>query len=229
MDFAHSERARELMGRLDAFISIRIDPVEGDPLRALQDQPQPWVLPPELAEWKEAARAEALWNLFLPDEEHGTGLSSVEYAPLAERMGRSMLAAEVFDCSASDSTEVLLHFGSERQRERWRQPLPQGRIRWFFCMTEPDIASSDATNMEAAAVVEADEVILNGRKWWSTGVGGDWRFDEVYGLFRLAGIIQRIYRRYADRETRNPPFRHLWIAVHVLHRRCRRIIPNGSA
>jgi alkylation response protein AidB-like acyl-CoA dehydrogenase len=173
VDFEHSARARELLARVDAFITERVDPVEPQLVRALQDQPQPWTLPPELGEWKEAARAEGLWNLFLPDAEHGAGLSNVEYAPLAERMGRSLLAPEVFNCNAPDTgnMEVLLHYGSPAQKERWLQPLLEGRIRSAFCMTEPDVASSDATNMEATAVVEGDEVVLDGRKWWSTGVG----------------------------------------------------------
>jgi acyl-CoA dehydrogenase len=173
VDFAHSERARDLLDRVDRFITERITPLEGDLVRALQDQPQPWSLPPELEEWKAAARSEGLWNLFLPDTEHGAGLSNVDYAPLAERMGRSLLAPEVFNCNAPDTgnMEVLLHFGSAEQKERWLQPLLEGRIRSAFCMTEPDVASSDATNMEATAVLDGDEVVLNGRKWWSTGVG----------------------------------------------------------
>jgi acyl-CoA dehydrogenase len=173
VDFEHSERARDLIARVDAFISEHLDPVEGEIVRALQRQPQPWTLPPELEAWKTAARAQGLWNLFLPDAEHGAGLTNVEYAPLAERMGRSLLASEVFNCSAPDTgnMEVLLHYGSAEQKERWLRPLLEGRIRSAFCMTEPDVASSDATNMEATAVVEGDEVVLNGRKWWSTGVG----------------------------------------------------------
>jgi acyl-CoA dehydrogenase len=173
MDFGQSTRARDLFARVDAFVSERIDPVEGDLVRAAQQQAPPWRAIPEVAAWKDEARAAGLWNLFLPDPDHGAGLTNVEYAPLAERMGRSMLASEVFNCSAPDTgnMEVLLHFGDQRQRERWLHPLLEGRIRSAFCMTEPDVASSDATNMEATAVVEGDEVVLNGRKWWSTGVG----------------------------------------------------------
>jgi acyl-CoA dehydrogenase len=173
VDFAHSPRATDLLARVDAFISEHIDPVEHDLVRDLQRQEQPWVLPAELAAWKAAAREQGLWNLFLPDEVHGAGLTNVEYAPLAERMGRSLLAPEVFNCNAPDTgnMEVLLHVGSAEQQERWLRPLLEGRIRSAFCMTEPDVASSDATNMEATAVIEGDEVVVNGRKWWSTGVG----------------------------------------------------------
>jgi acyl-CoA dehydrogenase len=172
VDFAHSPRAQDLVGRVRTFVAERITPIEHDLLRDLQRQPQPWTIPPIVGELKDAARAEGLWNLFLPGE-HGAGLTNVEYAPLAEEMGRSHLAAEIFNCSAPDTgnMEVLLHFGSSGQQERWLTPLLEGRIRSAFCMTEPDVASSDATNMEATAVLDGDEVLLNGTKWWSTGVG----------------------------------------------------------
>jgi acyl-CoA dehydrogenase len=168
--------------------------VEGDLVRAAQQQAPPWRAIPEVAAWKDEARAAGLWNLFLPDPDHGAGLTNVEYAPLAERMGRSMLASEVFNCSAPDTgnMEVLLHFGDQRQRERWLHPLLEGRIRSAFCMTEPDVASSDATNMEATAVVEGDEVVLNGRKWWSTGVGHP---DCAVLLFM--GVTDPTAHRYA--------------------------------
>ncbi|MEX1178531.1 MAG: acyl-CoA dehydrogenase family protein [Nitriliruptor sp.] len=172
MDFAHSSRAQDLIERVRTFIDERIAPIEHELLRDLQQQPQPWSVPPVVDELKAAARAEGLWNLFLPGE-HGAGLTNVEYAPLAEEMGRSHLASEIFNCSAPDTgnMEVLLHFGSSEQQQRWLDPLLEGRIRSAFCMTEPDVASSDATNMEATATHEGDEVVLNGRKWWSTGVG----------------------------------------------------------
>jgi acyl-CoA dehydrogenase len=172
VDFAHSPRAQELIGRVRTFIAERIAPIEHDLLRELQRQPQPWTVPPVVEELKAAARAEGLWNLFLPGQ-HGAGLTNVDYAPLAEEMGRSHLASEIFNCSAPDTgnAEVLLHHGSEAQQRRWLDPLLEGRIRSAFCMTEPDVASSDATNVEATAVVDGDEVVLNGTKWWSTGVG----------------------------------------------------------
>jgi len=146
----------------------------------MQRRDDPWQVEPQVETWKQQARGAGLWNLFLPPAARerfgdlaGPGLSNVEYAPLAERMGRSLVASEVFNCNAPDSgnMEVLLHFGSPAQQDRWLVPLLEGRIRSAFCMTEPDVASSDATNMAATALVEGDEVVCNGRKWWSTGVG----------------------------------------------------------
>jgi acyl-CoA dehydrogenase len=173
MDFEHSPRTQEMLERLTAFQEREIDPREEAHLRELQARADPWVVPPLVEELKAKAKAEGLWNLFLPDEQHGAGLSNVEYAPLAERMGRSLITAEVCNCNAPDTgnMEVLLHFGSQEQRERWLTPLLDGSIRSAFCMTEPDVASSDATNMQATAVLEGEEVVVNGRKWWSTGVG----------------------------------------------------------
>ncbi len=182
MDFSPSPRTQELLEQVDAFISERITPREEAHHReqlALQD---PWVVAPLVEELKAQARAQGLWNLFLPpaaegaaegDHTHGAGLANVEYAPLAERMGRSLIASECFNCNAPDTgnMEVLLHFGSPAQREQWLTPLLDGEIRSAFCMTEPEVASSDATNMQATATVQGEEVVLNGRKWWSTGVG----------------------------------------------------------
>lgn len=173
MDFHLSSRAQELLERVDAFVENEISPREEAYHRELLERDDPWVVLPVVDELKAKARAEGLWNLFLPDSEHGAGLSNAEYAPLAERMGRSIVASEVFNCSAPDTgnMEVLLHFGSDEQKERWLEPLLAGKIRSAFCMTEPEVASSDATNMQATAVLEGDELVLNGRKWWSSGVG----------------------------------------------------------
>jgi acyl-CoA dehydrogenase len=173
MDFAPSPRAQETLEKVDAFISERITPREEAHHREQLALRDPWVVAPLVEELKAQARAEGLWNLFLPDPTHGAGLANVEYAPLAERMGRSLIASECFNCNAPDTgnMEVLLHFGSPEQRERWLTPLLDGDIRSAFCMTEPGVASSDATNMQATAMVEGEEVVLNGRKWWSTGVG----------------------------------------------------------
>jgi acyl-CoA dehydrogenase len=173
MDFAHTARTRELLEHLSAFVEREIEPREEAHHREQLARADPWVLAPLVEELKAKAREQGLWNLFLPDAEHGAGLDNVEYAPLAERMGRSLIASEVFNCNAPDSgnMEVLLQFGSEQQRERWLAPLLAGAIRSAFCMTEPDVASSDATNMQATASIDGEEVVLNGRKWWSTGVG----------------------------------------------------------
>ncbi|WP_024795717.1 acyl-CoA dehydrogenase family protein [Tomitella biformata] len=172
MDFAHSARSREYLEKLRAFIATEVVPVEAQ-LRAERAAAVDWTVPPEYRELQRKARAAGLWNLFLPDAQLGAGLSNVEYAPLAEEMGRSPFNAGVFNCNAPDTgnMEVLYHYGSTAQKERWLQPLLNGDIRSAFCMTEPDVASSDATNMAATATVEGDEVVLNGRKWWSTGVG----------------------------------------------------------
>jgi acyl-CoA dehydrogenase len=173
MDFALGARTQELLERVDAFIEQEIEPREEAHLREQLARSDPWVSSPLIEELKGKARAQGLWNLFLPDAEHGAGLRNVEYAPLAERMGRSLIASECFNCNAPDTgnMEVLLHFGSEEQRGEWLTPLLEGKIRSAFCMTEPDVASSDATNMQATATLDGDEVVLNGRKWWSTGVG----------------------------------------------------------
>jgi acyl-CoA dehydrogenase len=173
MDFAPSPRAQELLERLDAFIEREIAPREEAHHREQLALTDPWVVPPLIEELKGKAKAAGLWNLFLPDAEHGAGLANVEYAPLAERMGRSLIASECFNCNAPDTgnMEVLLHFGSPEQRERWLTPLLAGEIRSAFCMTEPEVASSDATNMQATATLDGEDVVLNGRKWWSTGVG----------------------------------------------------------
>ncbi|HYM45977.1 MAG TPA: acyl-CoA dehydrogenase family protein [Solirubrobacteraceae bacterium] len=180
MDFAHSPRTQELLTRLTAFQEREIGPREEPYHRELLASADPFrSVSPVIDELKAKAREEGLWNLFLPPgsevagTKYGAGLANVEYAPLAEHMGRSLIASEVYNCSAPDTgnMEVLLHFGSEEQRERWLVPLLEGSIRSAFCMTEPDVASSDATNMQATAALDGEEVVLNGRKWWSTGVG----------------------------------------------------------
>ncbi|HEU0249760.1 MAG TPA: acyl-CoA dehydrogenase family protein [Solirubrobacteraceae bacterium] len=173
MDFEHSPRTQELLERLIGFGEREVAPREEPYHRELLAQSNPWVVLPAVEELKAIAKREGLWNLFLPDAERGAGLSNVEYAPLAERMGRSLITAEVCNCNAPDTgnMEVLWHFGSDEQKREWLEPLLEGEIRSAFCMTEPEVASSDATNMQATAVLEGDEVVVNGRKWWSTGVG----------------------------------------------------------
>ncbi|MBA2334686.1 MAG: acyl-CoA dehydrogenase family protein, partial [Blastocatellia bacterium] len=172
MNFDYSAKTEELQNRLRRFMDENIYPNE----RAFAeetDRGDRWA-PSELIErFKQAAKAEGLWNLFLPEV---SGLSNLEYAPLAEMMGRVVWASEVFNCSAPDTgnMEVLWKYGSEAQKETWLKQLLDGEIRSCFAMTEPDVASSDATNIRASIKRDGDDFILNGRKWWSTG-GGDKR------------------------------------------------------
>ena len=184
MDFTPSARAAELTEAVRAFMQAEIEPVEEQYHRDVASADDPWTPQPVIAELQAKARAQGLWNLFLPAEhgdayaeKYGTaggrGLTNVDYAPIAELTGRSFLAPHVFNCNAPDTgnMEVLLRYGTAEQQAEWLDPLLQARIRSAFCMTEPDVASSDATNMGATAVVDGDEVVINGRKWWSTGVG----------------------------------------------------------
>jgi alkylation response protein AidB-like acyl-CoA dehydrogenase len=175
MDFEHSERARMVMEQVERFVHERVVPNEAvyyDQLVHTDDWTR-WRVPPILEELKGEARKLGLWNLFLPDDDYGAGLDNRDYAPVAEITGRSFLAPEVFNCSAPDTgnAEVLVKYGSEAQKERWLQPLLAGEIRSGFSMTEPAVASSDATNMRATCTVVGDEIVLNGVKWWTSGAG----------------------------------------------------------
>ncbi|WP_086930290.1 acyl-CoA dehydrogenase family protein [Agarilytica rhodophyticola] len=178
MQFTHSEKTQDYLGRLKAFIDEHIKPVEQkiynetEELNPTGDW-RTWKLHPLIEPLKQKAKDAGLWNLFLPDAELAQGLSCVEYAPLAEEMGRYLFASEIFNCNAPDTgnMEVLYHFGNEQQKERWLQPLLSGEIRSVFGMTEPDVASSDATNMQASIEVDGDNLVLNGKKWWTTGLG----------------------------------------------------------
>jgi alkylation response protein AidB-like acyl-CoA dehydrogenase len=175
MDFEHSEKAQKYIERVRKFIDERIVPSEAtyqSQLVGTNDFTK-WRIPPVVEELKADAKREGLWNLFLPDEKDGAGLDNRDYAPLAELMGHSMLAPEVFNCAAPDSgnMEVLHRFGSDEQKERWLAPLLDGKIRSAFAMTEPAVASSDATNMEATCKVVGDEIVINGQKWWTSGAG----------------------------------------------------------
>jgi acyl-CoA dehydrogenase len=178
MDFTHTPRTQDYLRRLRSFIKDQVLPWETEQLKTLAASPhggdwRRWSPLPGIEELKAQARSAGLWNLFLPDPELGAGLSNVEYAPLAEEMGRSFFASEVFNCSAPDTgnMEVLWKYGTPEQKQRWLMPLLAGEIRSVFCMTEPDVASSDATNMRATAVLEGDQVLINGRKWWASGIG----------------------------------------------------------
>ncbi|RZU20546.1 acyl-CoA dehydrogenase [Kribbella rubisoli] len=178
MGFEPSARAQDLVARVDAFLRSEIEPVEAELHTAIRTAGDPWQPQPMIKDLQAKAREAGLWNLFLPpaepgNEQYGEGLSNLDYAPIAELTGRSFIAPYIFNCNAPDTgnMEVLLRYGTEEQKKQWLEPLLDGTIRSAFCMTEPDVASSDATNMEATAVVDGDEVVINGRKWWSTGVG----------------------------------------------------------
>jgi len=173
MDLTPTDRGREFARKLSVFMREQVEPAELEWHREMAALDDPWVVLPVIRELKSKAREAGLWNLFLPDSELGQGLSNLDYAPLAEQMGRSFIAPEIFNCNAPDTgnMEVLYHYGSDAQKSQWLTPLLAGEIRSAFCMTEPAVASSDATNMAATAVVEGDEIVLNGRKWWSTGIG----------------------------------------------------------
>lgn len=173
MDFSLSPKAQSFYDRVKQFMDTHIHPIEHDYHRELQSLDNKWVVLPIIEELKAKAKAEGLWNMFLPDEKLGAGLSVTDYASIAELTGQSAIAPEIFNCNAPDTgnMEVLYHYGSDEQKAQWLTRLLAGEVRSAFCMTEPGVASSDATNMAATATVEGDEVVLNGRKWWSTGIG----------------------------------------------------------
>jgi acyl-CoA dehydrogenase len=170
VDFELSDRAKELRESLLAFMDERVYPAEPEWIAAVKGPDGPHVHPPIMEELKAEAQRRGLWNLFLPDDEHGAGLSNCDYAPLAEIMGRTRIASEACNCSAPDTgnMEVLHQFGTEEQKERWLRPLLDGEIRSAFAMTEPAVASSDATNIALRIERDGDEYVLNGRKWWTT-------------------------------------------------------------
>jgi acyl-CoA dehydrogenase len=171
MIFTPSAKANDLLRRLTAFMAEHVSPNE--PTYHEQLQRDRWQPPPIIEELKARARAAGLWNLFLPESESGAGLTNLEYAPLCEVMGRVPWAPEVFNCSAPDTgnMEVLARYGSPEQQERWLKPLLAGEVRSCFAMTEPDVASSDATNIRARIERRGDHYVLNGRKWWTSGAG----------------------------------------------------------
>jgi len=183
MDFAHNARTLDLLDRLNRFMDAHVYPNEQ---RYLQEvDADRWGHPPVLEELKQKAREAGLWNLFLPDPELGHGLTNVEYAPLCEVMGRVHFSSQVFNCSAPDTgnMETLIKYGTETQKDRWLGPLLNGEIRSAFAMTEPDVASSDATNIQATITRDGDEYVLNGRKWWTSGAG-----DKRCELFIFMGV-----------------------------------------
>ncbi|MGJ8680910.1 acyl-CoA dehydrogenase family protein [Paraglaciecola sp.] len=178
MHFTHSDKTKDYLARLKTFMQENVYPVE-EQIYAETHQLNPtgdwqnWQVHPLIEPLKNKAKEVGLWNLFLPDSTLAQGLSTLEYAPLAEEMGRCGFASEIFNCNAPDTgnMEVLYHFGSAQQKEQWLTPLLAGDIRSVFGMTEPDVASSDATNMQASVEIDGDELVLNGKKWWTTGLG----------------------------------------------------------
>lgn len=172
MDFDYSAKTQDYLRRLGGFMDEHVYPNE-ERYQAELESGDRWQSPPLLAELQRRARAAQLWNLFLPDSPHGAGLSNLEYAPLCEMMGRVPWAAEVFNCSAPDTgnMETLERYGTAEQKKEWLEPLLAGAIRSAFAMTEPRVASSDATNIESSIVREGDVYVLNGRKWWTSGAG----------------------------------------------------------
>jgi len=190
MDFTLSEQAKRYLAQIKDFINARVLPVEAEIFQENHrlnhnGNWQAWRVPDKITELKQQARAAGLWNLFLPDSELAHGLSCSDYAPLAEEMGRCLFAAEIFNCNAPDTgnMEVLYHFGNDTQKSQWLMPLLEGKIRSVFAMTEPDVASSDATNMQTSIKAEGDELVITGRKWWTTGLGHpDAKIAIVMGL-----------------------------------------------
>jgi acyl-CoA dehydrogenase len=172
MDFEPSQRCSEFKERLEAFMDEHIYPAEEVYERQLRESGDPHHQPAIMEELKARAREAGLWNMFLPDAEHGAGLTNSDYAPLAEVLGRSHIASEACNCSAPDTgnMEVLHQFGTDEQKDRWLLPLLDGEIRSAFAMTEPDVASSDATNVALSIERDGDDYVLNGRKWWITNV-----------------------------------------------------------
>ncbi len=176
MDFAYSDKVRDLQRRVTAFMDEHVYPNEArfhDEIEQNRRNGNAWVPTKVVEELKKKARAAGLWNLWLPESEYGAGLTNLEYAPLCEIMGRSHIGPEAFNCSAPDTgnMEVLVRYGNEEQKRQWLKPLLEGEIRSGFAMTEPAVASSDATNIEASIVRDGDHYVVNGRKWWTSGAG----------------------------------------------------------
>jgi acyl-CoA dehydrogenase len=172
--FSYSDKVVKLQKELTSFMEEHIYPNERLYEQQLNEQPSRWsAVPPIMEELKEKAKQAGLWNLFLPESEYGAGLTNVEYAPLCEIMGRSIIGPEAFNCGAPDTgnMEVLVRYGTPEQKEKWLKPLLNGDIRSCFSMTEPDVGSSDATNIQCSIVREGEEYVINGRKWWSSGAG----------------------------------------------------------
>jgi acyl-CoA dehydrogenase len=176
MDFEHSDKVKDLQRRVGAFMDEHVYPNEArfhEEIATNRRSGNAWIPTRVVEELKQKARAQGLWNLFLPESEYGAGLTNLEYAPLCEIMGRSPIGPEAFNCSAPDTgnMEVLVRYGNAAQKKEWLEPLLDGAIRSGFSMTEPAVASSDATNIEANIVRDGDHFVINGRKWWTSGAG----------------------------------------------------------
>ena len=176
MNFEHSPKTKELIRKVSLFMDENVYPAEEKytaEMKAFRDAGNPWQIPKVLNELKQKAKNQGLWNFFLPESENGFGLTNLEYAPLAEMMGKVSFASEIYNCSAPDTgnMEVLDKFGSDFQKQKWLQPLLDGEIRSAFAMTEPNVASSDATNIESKIEKDGDEYVINGEKWWTSGFG----------------------------------------------------------
>ena len=171
MNFDYSEKVLDLIGKLNSFMDENIYPNEAAYAKHFKTTEDKWKSAPIMSELKSKARDAGLWNLFLPDSKNGAGLNNLEYAPLAEIMGRAPWSSEAFNCSAPDTgnMEVLDRYGTDEQKAEWLTPLLNGEIRSVFCMTEPAVASSDATNIESPIIRDGDHYVINGRKWWSSG------------------------------------------------------------
>ena len=200
MDFELSPEVEGLKAQLQSFMEREVYPAEKVFERELNDAPSRWQIPPVMEELKKKARAEGLWNLFLPESELGAGLNNLEYAPLCEIMGRSPIAPEVFNCSAPDTgnMETLVRYATPEQQERWLKPLLAGEIRSSFAMTEPAVASSDATNIEARIERDGNQgYVVNARKWWTSGA-----MDPRCKIFILMGKTDPNAPRHAASRSR---------------------------
>jgi acyl-CoA dehydrogenase len=171
MNFEYSDKVNDLSKEVQNFLDTHLYPIESELNNIIENGDDRWAIPPQIEELKALAKSKGLWNLFLPESDDGYGLSNLEYAPLAELMGRSRFASEIFNCSAPDTgnMEVLVRYGTEAQKEKWLKPLLNGDIRSAFAMTEPDVASSDATNIETNIARDGDDYVINGRKWYISG------------------------------------------------------------
>ena len=171
MNFEYSEKVQDLIKRVEGFLETHLFPIEIELNEEIENGDDRWQIPPRIEELKALAKSEGLWNLFLPESDDGFGLTNLEYAPLAELMGKSRFASEIFNCSAPDTgnMEVLVRYGTEEHKQKWLKPLLAGEIRSAFAMTEPDVASSDATNIETMIKRDGDDYVINGRKWYISG------------------------------------------------------------